>query len=429
MPRAFAAGVAGALVLTFFLAAAGVARAQVTIAISCSSLGVELELCRSGAEAWAAESGNQVKLVSTPADANERLALYQSLLAAGSTDIDVFQIDVVWPGILASHFIDLSPYIPADELDGHFEVLIRNNTVDGALVAAPWFVDAGMLYYRRDLLEKHGREVPQSWPELAETAAAIVEAERAAGDTELQGYVWQGRAYEGLACNALEWIAGSGGGTIVDEGGRVTIDNPAAAAAIEMARGWIGTISPQGVLNYAEEEARGAFQSGRAVFMRNWPYAWALVNAADSPVAGRVGIAPLPRGSGPEARHATVLGGQQLAVSRYSAHPEEAASLVRYLTGEAEEKRRAIAGSFNPTRRSLYEDPELLAANPFYAEFLAVLDSAVARPSTVTGRRYSQVSSGFVQAVHDTLAGRGSAEENLETLAASLDRLSRGGRW
>ena len=100
-----------------------------------------MELCRSGAEAWAAESGNRVKLVSTPADANERLALYQSLLAAGSTEIDVFQIDVVWPGILASHFIDLAPYIPAEERDGHFPVLIDNNTVDGALVAC---VSAGL---------------------------------------------------------------------------------------------------------------------------------------------------------------------------------------------------------------------------------------------------------------------------------------------
>src|SRR3546814_4559256 len=118
-------------------------------------------------------------------------------------------------------------------------------------------------------------------------------------------------------------------------------------------------------------------------------------------------------GEGGEARPAATLGGQQLAVSRYSAHPQEAADLVRYLTGVEEQKRRALEGSFNPTRRSLYDDAELLAANPFYGTFLTILEGAVARPSTVTGRRYNQVSSAFVRSVHATMSGRGSAEENL----------------
>lgn len=417
--------VAGMLALSLLVSAG--ARAEATIAISCSSLGIEMEMCRSGAEAWATETGNKVRLVSTPADANERLALYQSLLAAEATDIDVFQIDVIWPGILANHFIDLKEYIPADELADHIEALIANNTVEDALVAAPWFVDAGLLYYRKDLLEKHGKKVPETWQELTETARAVVEAERAAGNSDLQGYVWQGRAYEGLACNAIEWIASHGGGTVVDDDGVVTIDNEKAVAAIELARSWIGTISPQGVLNYSEEEARGVFQSGKAVFMRNWPYAWALANAEDSPVRDQVGVAALPRGDGGES--AAALGGQQLAVSRYSEHPEVAADLVRYLTGIDEQKRRAIQGSFNPTRRSLYQDQEVLRANPFYAEFLAVLEGAVARPSTATGRRYNQVSSSFVQAVHDSLSGNGETAENIATLATALERLSRGGRW
>lgn len=386
-------------------------------------------MCRGGAEAWAEQTGNEVRLVATPADANERLALYQSLLAAGSSEIDVFQIDVIWPGVLASHLIDLTQYVPAEELRDHLEPLVANNRVDGALVALPWFVDAGLLYYRADLLEKHGRAVPETWEELSETALAIMAGEQAAGAADMQGFVWQGRAYEGLACNALEWIASQGGGTIVAADGTVAVDTPQAVRAIEQARGWIGTISPEGVLNYAEEEARGVFQSGKAVFMRNWPYAWALANAGDSPVAGKVGIAPLPRAAGPDGRHAATLGGQQLAVSRYSAHQAEAADLVRYLTSREEEKRRAIEGSFNPTRRSLYEDPEVLAANPFYADFLSILDSAVARPAAVTGRRYNQASSAFVQAVHDSLSGRGETAENLAQLQEMLERLSRGGSW
>ena len=427
MTRTYVLAPAVAALLT--LAPVGYSQAQVTVSISCSSLGIELELCQSGADAWAQETGNEVNLVSTPADANERLSLYQTLLAAGSSDIDVFQLDVIWPGILANHFIDLREHIPAEDVADHFEGLVSNNVVGESLVAVPFFVDAGLLYYRTDLLEKHGREVPQTWAELTETAQMIVDAERGGAATGMQGYVWQGRAYEGLSCNGIEWVASHGGGTIIDAEGKVTVNNPQAAAAINQAKGWIGTITPEGVLNYAEEESRGVFQSGNAVFMRNWPYAWALANADDSPVKDKVGIAVLPKGAGENARSAACLGGQQLAVSRYSAHPAEAASLVAHLTSAAEQKRRALEGSFNPTRRSLYQDEELLAANPFFKDFMAVLDSAVARPSTVTGAKYNQVSSEFVRAVHNTLSGQGTAEENLAQLEQALDRLGRGGRW
>ncbi len=405
------------------------ARAEGTVSISCSSLGIEQQLCQSGSEAWAKQTGNKVKLVSTPADANERLALYQQLLAAQSKDIDVLQIDVIWPAILASQLMDLSTLLPAQDRADHFKVLIDNDPVDGKLVAVPWFVDAGLLYYREDLLKKYGKQVPATWGELADTAKAIVAAEAKGGNAKLQGYVWQGRAYEGLTCNALEWIASFGGGSIVDEKGKVTVDNPQAAKAIEAARSWIGTISPKGVLSYADEESRGVFQSGNALFMRNWPYAWALANAADSPVKGKVGVAMLPQGEGAEARHAAALGGQHLAVSRYSAHPKEAADLVRYLTAAPEQKRRALEGSFNPTLRSLYADAELVAANPFYKDFLPIVDSAVARPSTVTGRRYNQVSSAFVRVVHGVLSGQGAASAGLVDLNKELERLGRGGRW
>jgi trehalose/maltose transport system substrate-binding protein len=405
------------------------ARAEVTVSISCSSLGIEQQLCQSGSDAWAKQTGNKVKLVATPADANERLALYQTLLAAQSKDIDVFQIDMIWPAILAPHLVDLASVLPEPERADHFKILVDNNTVDGKLVAVPWFVDAGLLYYREDLLKKYGKEVPKTWSELAETARTIQAGEVTAGNSGLQGYVWQGRAYEGLTCNALEWIASFGGGSIVGPDGKVTVDNPQAAKALATAKGWIGTISPAGVLSYGEEESRGVFQSGNAVFMRNWPYAWALANAADSPVKGTVAVAVLPQGDGPNARHAAALGGQQLAVSRYSEHPKEAMDLVRYLTSAQEQKRRAQQGSFNPTLRSLYADKELLAANPFYKDFLPIVDSAIARPSTVTGRRYNQVSSAFVRTVHGALSGQGQASASLVDLSKELERLGRGGHW
>jgi trehalose/maltose transport system substrate-binding protein len=234
----------------------------------------------------------------------------------------------------------------------------------------------------------------------------------------MQGYVWQGRAYEGLLCNALEWIASSGGGKLLDESGQATFNNPKAEAAIDRARTWIGTISPEGVLGYDEEAARGAFQSGKAVFMRNWPYAWALANAGDSPVKGNVGVAPLPRGAGENTVHVGTLGGQSLAVSKYSAHPKEAVDLVLYLTGKDEEKRRAIKGSFNPSLKSVYDEPEL-RDDPLFSTFSSVLKNVATRPAAVAGRNYNQFSSQLVRAIHATLQGQGKAADNLGNVRTS----------
>ncbi|NKE44180.1 ABC transporter substrate-binding protein [Roseomonas frigidaquae] len=404
------------------------ASAQVTVAISCGAVGVEFQLCREGAETWARETGNRVELVSTPAGSTQRLALYQQLLSAGSADIDVLQLDVVWPGILARNLLDLSEHVEAAELAPVFPALVQNNTVDGALVALPWFTNAGVLYFRRDLLEKHGHAVPETWAELTETATRIMQAERAAGADRMWGFVFQGRAYEGLTVNALEWLHSHGGGRIVDPDGSVTVNTPHAIAAIRQAAGWVGRITPRGVLNYAEEDARGVFQSGNAVFMRNWPYAWPLMNAEDSAVRGRVGVALLPKG-GPDGQHSATLGGEQLAVSRHSRNPEQAISLVRYLTSAAEQKRRAIIGGFNPTLRPLYQDAEVLAANPFFGELYDTFLNAVPRPSAVTGRRYNQVSAEFWNAVHAVLAGQMAVEPALDRLERNLARIGRDGRW
>jgi trehalose/maltose transport system substrate-binding protein len=399
-----------------------------TLSISCGAVGQELALCRAGAEAWAKRTGNSVRIISTPNSTTERLALYQQLLAAGAEDVDVFQIDVIWPGILASHLVDLNPDV-GKEVSEYFPSMIANNTVAGRLVALPWFSDAGLLYYRRDLLKKYGEQVPQTWGQLRDTALRIQRAERKAGDEGMWGYVWQGRAYEGLTCNALEWLVSHGGGTVVDEAGAVTVDNPRARAALERAAGWVGTISPPGVLNYAEEEARGVFQSGNAVFMRNWPYAWPLSQGEASPVRGRVGVARLPRAAGEGGRHAATLGGWSLAVSRYSRHPALATELVRYLTGEAEQRRRALVGSYNPTRPALYRDAAVLEANPFFAELADIFSGAVPRPSTVTGGEYNRVSSAFWGAVHSVLSGRASAKSALTHLERQLNRLRHRGGW
>ena len=413
---------AAALCATLLAATAGAA----TLKVACSGVGQERSLCREAAGAWAARSGHAVEIVTPPNDASERLALYQQLLAAGSDRIDVLQIDVVWPGLLGAQLLDLKPYTRGAESQ-HFAAIVSNNTIGDRLVAMPWFANAGLLFYRKDLLQKYGEPVPTTWQALTATARRVQDGERAAGNERMWGYVWQGRAYEGLSCNALEWVASHGGGAIVEADGRVAVRNPRAALALQSAAGWVGTISPTAVLNYAEEESRGVFQAGHAVFMRNWPYAWALAQGEDSVIRGRVGVARLP--AGPEGRPAATLGGESLAVSKYSRHPAEAAELVLHMTSAAVQKERALRGAFNPTRPALYQDAQILQANPFMGELQDTFAGAVARPAAVTGRRYNQVSHLFWNAAHDVLSGRTGADEALARLDASLRRLGRGGRW
>ncbi|MFW3614201.1 ABC transporter substrate-binding protein [Billgrantia antri] len=404
--------------------AASLSHAQAAdLTISCGAVGAELQLCQQGVEAWEEQTGHSVDVVSTPNSSTERLSLYQQILSANSTDIDIMQIDVVWPGLLANHLLDLREVLGEDVGKAHFSAIIENNTIDGRLVAMPWFTDAGVLYYRADLLEQYGHEPPQTWEELTEIAREIQNAEREAGNDRMHGFVFQGRAYEGLTCNALEWVASHGGGTIVDADGEVTIDNPQAAAALDRAATWIGDIAPDGVLNYTEEEARGVFQGGNAVFMRNWPYAWALAQSDGSEVRGKVGVTQLPHSG--EGSSAATLGGWNLAVSKYSQNAELAAELVAFLAGEQEQKRRAIEGAYNPTLESLYQDEEVLEAVPFFGELYDTFVNAVARPSAPTGDAYGRVSNAFFSATHDVLSGNRSGEQAVSDLDRELARLKR----
>lgn len=401
---------------------------SVTIALSCGSVANERELCEAGANRWAEKTGHKVKIISTPNDVPERLQLYQNTLSGSSADIDVYQIDVIWPAILQNHFIDLKALAKGAEAQ-HFPAIVENNTVDGKLLAIPWFTDAGLLYYRKDLLEKYQKQVPTTWEELTATAKEIQDAERKAGNPDMWGFVWQGKASESLTCNALEWIASHGGGTVVDKDGKISINNEDAAKALDLARSWVDTITPPGVLNYGEEDARPPFQKGNVVFMRNWPYAWSLAQGADSKIKDKVGVAALPKGTGPNARHAAALGGWQLAVSKYSKNPEVAADLVLFLTGPEEQKRRAIEGSFNPTIAELYKDADVLKANPFFGELFETFTAAVPRPSTATGDKYSRVSEEFYKSVHEVLSGNTKGKEAVEQIANKLDEVSDGGEW
>jgi len=372
------------------------------------------------AEAYMAEHpGVRIEVLPGPVRTDDLFAAY-SLHLERQSGVDIVQLDVIWPGtFIADYLIDLNHYGASEHIGRHFPAIVENNIVAGRLIALPWFTDAGLLYYRTDLLERYGFDrPPTTWDELEQMAATIQAGERAAGNRDFWGFVFQALPYEGLTVNALEWIASAGGGTIISPEGVVTVNNPAAAAMLNRAAGWLGAIAPRAVLGFAEEESRIFWQAGNAAFLRNWPYVYALANHPTSPVAGRVGVTRLPSLNGEV--HVAGLGGWGLGVTNFSAHPEVAADIVFYFTSHHAQKRRAIEGGFAPTIPALYQDGELLAAKPFFAELLDILEITVARPSAASAPHYMEVTEAFYEAVHRVLQGGVSAEEMLEALELEL---------
>jgi len=371
-------------------------------------------------------TGDTVKIVPMPSSTTDQFGQYRLWLAAGTKDIDIYQTDVIWAPQLADQFIDLSA-AAKEVVKDHFPSIIESQTVDGKLVAIPSFTDAPALFYRKDLLDKYGKPVPKTWDELTATAKEIQDKERAAGNKDMWGFVFQGNAYEGLTCDALEWVKSFGGGQIVEANGYISINNDKAAKALETAKSWVGVISPPGVLAYQEEEARGVWQTGNAVFMRNWPYAFSLGNGADSAIKGKFDVATLPTGAAAD-KPAATLGGWNLAVSKYSQHKDAAIRFALYVGSKEVQKARAIDQTHLPTIISLYDDPDVAKAQPTIPRWKAIFMNAVPRPSAPTKVKYNEVSSLFWSAVHDTLSGKGSAADNLEVLEAKLTEL-KGSGW
>jgi len=366
-------------------------------------------------------TGITVNFVPGEQSATDRLAIYNQQLGAQSPDNDVFQIDVIWPGIMAQHAVDLSESL-GDLASQQLPAIVQNNTVDEALVAMPWYTDAGLLYYRTDLLEKYGIEnPPTTWDELQQQATTIQEGERAANPA-FYGFSFQGKAYEGLTCNALEWQVSHGAGPIIDQDGTVVVNVPEAVAAFERARGWVGSISPDDVTTFEEPDALNVFAPGNAAFMRNWPYAFAVTEAADSPLKGKVGVVPLPMGTGENARNAACLGGWNMMVSKYSQNQEAAIEFVKFMCSPEVQKSFAIERSHSPTAVSVYDDPDVAAAQPFIAGLKDVFTGgAVARPSTVSADLYNSVSIAYHTGVNQILTGSAEPAAGAEDIQAELE--------
>jgi trehalose/maltose transport system substrate-binding protein len=387
---------------------------RLTYYADASGIGNQLDVAL--AQKFTQDTGVQVNVVGKPTSATETYSTYQRFFQAQSADLDVMMIDVIWPAAFATNLLDLTPKL-GEQAKKAIPSIIENNTVDGKLVGFPFFGDFGMLFYRKDLLQKYSVQVPKTWDELATAAKTVLDGERGS-NPNLQGYIFQGNAYEGLTCNALEWIASSGGGTLLD-GKNVTFNNPQAVAILNKAKGWVNTISPPGVTSYQEDETAQAFTGGNAVFVRNWPYMYQLAQTADA-TRDKFDVAPLPvTGTNPPVG---TLGGWQLGVSRFSRSQDAAVEFVRYMTSEEISKFRAVNGTYVPLYQSVADDPDVQRNQPFLRNLSNV--QRVVRPSNALGANYNQGSTIMFQAFNQILNGQ-DAQAQLQGAQGQLARLVR----
>ncbi|MEQ8674879.1 MAG: ABC transporter substrate-binding protein [Aggregatilineales bacterium] len=356
-----------------------------------------------------------VELNQGAASVTDLLAFYLTAFEAESSDLDVIRVDVIWPGQLAEHLLDMTPFVSQEQIDAQLPALIQNDTIDDRLVALPLRIGFGMLYYRTDLLEKYGYDAPPAtWADLEEMAATIQAGEREEGNSEFWGFVWQGNAYEGLTTNALEWHVSETGDNFLTAEGEILVNTDAAVAAYERAASWVDTISPPGVVSYAEEDARGVWHAGNAAFMRNWPYAY--VSSGESEDIPGFDVAPLPAGT--SGTGASALGGWHIGVSRYSEHPEAAAAFAVYMTSVENQKSYSIDTSSPPAALELYDDPDIQEAMPFASP--DIVEITTARPSNFARDQYNAVSTLYFEAVHSILTGEEDADVALELLELDL---------
>jgi multiple sugar transport system substrate-binding protein len=270
---------------------------------------------------------------------------------------------------------------PPSEQEKFLSGTILANSYKGRIYGVPLFIDSGVLYYRKDLLEKYGFKPPETWQEMVKQARKIV-AEEAKRGSEIYGFSGQFKQYEGLVCDMMEYILSNGGYILDPESGRSGLAEPAAIEAVRFVRdNLIGKIAPVGVLTYQEPESLDVFIQGKAVFHRNWPYAWEVSNNPErSRIVGKVGITRLPHFPG--GKSYSTLGGWQVGISSYSKNKEAAWIFVKFLTSKRIQKLLALKAGRAPTRKELYSDAEILEAYPHFAGMKDVFLTAYPRPRT-----------------------------------------------
>lgn len=388
------------------------------------------------AERFGQKTGAQVMIIPAPANATQRLEAYLKQFDAPqqtdhwrtnpTNDVDVFTIDLAWTGIMQQYAADLTSAL--QEVQKQFIPAITvNNTINGKLVAIPWHIDIGLLYYRKDLLKKYDiPEPPKTWSDL-ETAARVIQQGERETNPYFWGFIWQGKAYEGLTCNALEWQASNGNPTIINSKGEVNLNNLQTIAAFERARTWIGDISPPDATSFDEGKTFDTWMEGNAAFMRNWPYAYRASQEASWAAEGdRVGVALLPQGDGMNARHAATLGGWQLIINAETRHKQKKAAIefVRFLTQKETQRDLAIATGKLPVWNALYEDPTMLRELNFpkNLDLRESITNAVTRISPQIVESYPAISKAYFEEVHKLLKGEKPAEAAVRDIEIKLQQ-------
>jgi len=325
--------------------------------------------------------GTKVILEIGPQSSTQLHDLLTQKLKNRDTKLDVFLMDSVWPAEFASAgwALPLDRYLGAAEEKKFFPSAIAANRYRGRIFGVPLFIDAGVLYYRKDLLAKYRLAPARTWPDLVESAKIILAGERSAG---LFGYSGQFKQYEGLVCNMMEYILANGGALWNPTRSVSAIDDDRAVEAVRFVRDRvIGEIAPRGALAYEEPESLALFVQGGAIFHRNWPYAWKVANDPQkSKIAGNVGLSALP--GFPGHRGASALGGWQLGVSRFSKKPDLAWRFVAFITGAEAQKRIALGSARVPSRTALFDDPEINAAIPQLRSLVETFNQTAPRPAT-----------------------------------------------
>ncbi|MFF9766671.1 ABC transporter substrate-binding protein [Streptomyces sp. NPDC014636] len=359
--------------------------------------------------------GERVTLVELPDSADETHAQMTTDLRGGDRGrFDVLNIDVDWTSEFAAAGW-IRP-LPRDRfpLGSFLPPVVDTATYHGRLYAVPYVTNAGLLLYRKDVLDKEGVPPPRTWAELERDAKTI------APKYGLDGYAGQFLPYEGLTVNAAEAVYSAGGTILGGEGRRVTVDSAAAREGLGfLARGiregWI----PKRALTYKEEESKQAFLDGGLLFLRNWPYAYAVAAERGTKVAGRIGAVPLP---GPDGPGTSVLGGSNLAVNSHTRHPDSAARLLAYLTSAPVQRQVLMRGALPPVRAALYEDRALVKRFPYLPTLRTAVLTARPRPKSP---RYDQVSLAVQAVVQDALTGRQTPGQAVRRLARELDAIAR----
>ena len=335
-----------------------------------------------------------------PAASDAAYSQLARAFSSKSSSIDVAMIDVVWPGAFAPYLVNLKPKL-GKQSKLHAAGIVQNDTIGGKLVAMPWFGDYGILYYRTDLLKKYGYKAPPTtWKDLFTMAKKIQDGEQKT-NPNFAGFVFQGNSYEGLTCNALEWIASAGGGHMIDNG-KASINNSKAATILDAMRAQIGKTTPRGVTSYQEDQTEHAFDSGDAAFARNWPYQYGIGATAGSKVKGKFSVTTLPHGAA--GKPVGTVGGWQLAVSKYSKHKDATIEFVRYMTSPAVEKFDAITNSNVPTIPSVAKDKAVVKTNPYLKPAIASV-ARVTRPAKYLGTHYNEASKVIYQGINQILNG------------------------